>query len=104
MRLAIRLTPRRKRIALVIAAAADLVQLALAPFFVEGALSPLDDVLDVAVAAALVVTLGWRWRTALALGLELIPGLALFPSWTALVATLPAAAAAADDQLRAVMN
>jgi hypothetical protein len=84
-------TRRRKRIALAIAVAADLLQLALAPLFVEGALSPLDDVLDGVVAIALVVTLGWRWRTVLALGAELVPGLALFPSWTTMVATLPVA-------------
>jgi hypothetical protein len=84
-------TRRRKRIALAIAAAADLLQLALAPLFGEGALSPLDDALDVVVALLLVVVLGWRWRTALALLLELIPGVALFPSWTAVIATLPSA-------------
>ena len=84
-------TRRRKRIALCIAGAADLLQLLLAPLFIEGALSPFDDVLDVVVAAALVMTLGWRWRTVLALGVELVPGLALFPSWTAMVATLPSA-------------
>jgi hypothetical protein len=43
------------------------------------------------VAGALTATLGWRWRTALAFALELVPGLSLFPSWTALVATLPTA-------------
>jgi hypothetical protein len=82
-------TRRQKRIALVVAAAADLLQLALAPLFAEGALSPFDVALDVLTAAALFGILGWRWRTALALGVELVPGLALFPSWTAMVATLP---------------
>jgi hypothetical protein len=42
------------------------------------------------VKAALVLTLGWQWRIAVALGIELVPGVALFPSWTAFVATLPA--------------
>jgi hypothetical protein len=81
---------KRKSIALGIAIVADAVQLVLAPLFVEGALSPLDDALDVAVALLLTVTLGWRWRTLLALGVELVPGLALFPTWTAMVATLAA--------------
>ena len=89
--LELRPSRRRKRIALAIAAAADLVQLALAPLFGEGALSPFDDVLDALVAGALAVTLGWRWRTLLALAAELVPGLALFPSWTAMVLTVPAA-------------
>jgi hypothetical protein len=85
-------TESQKRVALGIAALADLVQLALAPLFAEGALSPLDAGLDVLVAGALLYTLGWRWRTALALALELIPGVALFPSWTAFIATLPVSA------------
>jgi hypothetical protein len=80
--------PRQKRIALFIALVADVVQIALAPVFFEGGLSPFDAALDALVAVALVVTLGWRWRTALALVLELAPGLALFPTWTLFVATL----------------
>jgi hypothetical protein len=83
-------TRLRKRLALGIALLADLIQLVFAPLFGEGALSPLDDALDVAVAITLTALLGWRWRTALALAAELVPGLALFPTWTALVATLPA--------------
>jgi hypothetical protein len=64
------------------------VQLVLAPLFIEGALSPFDGALDLLVATALIVTLGWRWRTVFALSLELVPGFALFPSWTLLAATL----------------
>jgi hypothetical protein len=83
-------TPRRKKIALVIAALADAVQLAFIPVFGGGALSIPDDALDLAVAVALVLALGWQWRIAVALAIELVPGVALFPSWTAFVATLPA--------------
>jgi len=86
-------SPTRKKVALGIAAIADLVQLGLFPFFSEGALSPPDDVLDVVVAIALFVTLGFKWRVLFALGIELVPGVALFPSWTAVVATLPTAEA-----------
>jgi hypothetical protein len=82
-------TPRRKTIALTIAALADGVQLGLFPIFFEGALSIPDDALDLVVAVALLVTLGWRWRIVAALALELVPGVALFPSWTAFVATIP---------------
>ena len=88
-RLHARSTRRQKRIALVVAGVADLIQLALAPLFAEGALSPFDVALDVVTAVALTGVLGWRWRTALAFGVELVPGLALFPSWTAVIATLP---------------
>jgi hypothetical protein len=82
-------TPRRKKIALAIAALADAVQLGFMPVFGEGALSIPDDALDLAVAVALVLTLGWQWRVAMALAIELVPAVALFPSWTVFVATLP---------------
>ena len=89
MKLALRPTtavsPARKRIALAIAAFADAVQLGLFPVFAEGALAIPDDALDALVAALLVATLGWSWRLSLALGAELVPGLALFPTWTAFV-------------------
>jgi hypothetical protein len=84
-------TPRRKKIALAIAALADAVQLGLFPVFWAGGLSLPDDALDVAVALALAIALGWRWRLAAALAIELVPGVALFPSWTAFVAMQPAA-------------
>jgi hypothetical protein len=87
-------TARRKKIALAIAALADAIQIGLFPGFVEGALSIPDDALDAIVAVALLVTLGWKWRLVGALALELVPGVALFPSWTVFVATLRAEAPA----------
>jgi hypothetical protein len=91
---------RRRAIALAIAVAADVLQLVLWPAFAEGAASPFDDALDAVVAIALVGVLGFRPRLALALAIELVPGADLFPTWTAVVlsvpvdapATLPAAA------------
>ncbi len=74
-----------------IAALADAVQLGFFPAFYGGALSIPDDVLDGAVALALVLLLGWKWRLVAALALELVPGVALFPSWTAFVATVATA-------------
>jgi hypothetical protein len=93
---AARLTPRRKWVALAIAAFADALQLGLSPVFAPGALSLPDDALDVAVAVGLLLTTGFSWRLVLALAIELVPGLALFPSWTAFVATLPAASVKAQ--------
>jgi hypothetical protein len=90
--IATRPTSRQKWIALAIAGFADLLQLALAPLLAEGALSPFDTALDLITAGALFATLGWRWRTAIALVIELIPGVALFPSWTAMIASLSVAA------------
>jgi hypothetical protein len=83
------LTRGRKAVALAIAAAADALQLGLAPLFGEGFASPLDDVLDLGVAMALVGVMGFRSRLLLALAAELVPGVALFPTWTAVVLTLP---------------
>jgi hypothetical protein len=82
-------TPRRKRIALVVAVLADATQLGLLPVFWLGGLSLPDDVLDLAVAVVLAITVGWSWRLAIALAIELVPGVALFPSWTAFVAMMP---------------
>jgi hypothetical protein len=84
------MTPRRKKVALAIALLADAVQLGFFPVFGAGGLSAPDDVLDFVVAVALVITLGWRWSLVAALALELLPGVALFPSWTAFVAMVHA--------------
>jgi hypothetical protein len=81
---------KRKRIALAVAALSDVVQLALFPVFAEGATSPFDVALDAATAIAILVIVGFQWRLALALIVELVPGLDLFPTWTAVVASLPA--------------
>jgi hypothetical protein len=72
----------------------------LFPAFGAGAASPFDDALDAVVAGALLLTLGFSGRLFLALGIELTPGAALFPTWTAFVATiqaLPETAAVGDS-------
>jgi hypothetical protein len=69
-----------------IAVAADAIQLGAFPFFAEGALSPPDDVLDVVVGALLCKMLGWHWAFLPTFAAELIPGVDLFPTWTAAVA------------------
>jgi hypothetical protein len=68
--------------AMILAMSADALQLFVMPLFAEGALSPADDVLDVAVAAILVRLLGWHWEFLPAFAAELIPGVDLVPSWT----------------------
>ena len=80
---------RRKAIALGLAAVSDVVQMALFPAFVEGATSPFELALDAATAIAILLVVGFQWRLAIALAVELIPGVDLFPTWTAVVATLP---------------
>ena len=77
------LSPRtRFRVALILAMAADALQILWFPLFAEGALSPADDVLDLAVAAVLVNLLGWHWEFLPAFLAELVPGVDLVPFWT----------------------
>jgi hypothetical protein len=77
------LSPRtRFRVALILAMAADALQMFGFPLFAEGALSPADDVLDLAVAAVLVNLLGWHWEFLPAFLAELVPGVDLVPFWT----------------------
>jgi hypothetical protein len=73
------------RLAWVIAMAADAVQLAGLPFFVEGAVSPADSLLDLVVGYMLIRLLGWHWAFLPTIAVELIPGADLFPTWTAAV-------------------
>ena len=72
----------RFRAAMILAVAADAVQIFVFPLFAEGALSPADDVLDLAVAVVLVHLLGWHWEFLPAFAAELVPGLDLVPFWT----------------------
>ncbi len=76
---------REERLAWLVAIGADALQLAVLPLFVEGALSPLDLVLDAAVAMTLVRLLGWHWAFLPTLMIEALPGADLFPTWTAAV-------------------
>jgi len=82
------ITPRQKGLALAIAGCADLCQIVLFPFFGPGIFSPLEDLLDVAVACMLMAICGFRWQFVLAFIVEIVPGLDLFPTWTALVLSL----------------
>jgi hypothetical protein len=83
------LSPRsRFQIAMLLAIAADALQIFVFPLFAEGALSPADDVLDIAVAAVLVDLLGWHWEFLPAFAAELVPGVGLVPFWTLAVANV----------------
>jgi hypothetical protein len=73
---------------MILAVAADALQIIVFPLFAEGALSPVDDVLDFAVAAVLVKLLGWHWEFLPAFGAELVPGVDLVPFWTLAVASV----------------
>jgi hypothetical protein len=73
---------------MVLAVAADALQIFVFPLFAEGALSPADDVLDIAVGAVLVHLLGWHWEFVPAFAAELVPGVDLVPFWTLAVANV----------------
>jgi len=73
------------RLAWSVAIVADAVQIVALPFFAAGGLSPADTLLDLVVAAILIRSLGWHWALLPTLLAELIPGLDLFPTWTAAV-------------------
>ncbi len=73
------------RLAWAIAIAADVLQIAAFPFFVEGALSPADSLLDLIVGFMMIRLLGWHWAFLPSAAAKLIPGADLFPTWTAAV-------------------
>jgi len=75
----------RVMIAFVIAAIADLIQITFWPVTVEGALSPVNNVIDIVVGAILVWLLGWHWALLPSFLGEMVPGADLCPFWTAAV-------------------
>lgn len=81
----IELTPRRMWAARIIALLADAIQVGAFPLFAQGVASPLNDVLDVIVAVAMVSLVGWHWAFLPTLVAESIPMFDLVPSWTAAV-------------------
>jgi hypothetical protein len=79
----------RFRTAMVLAIVADAVQIVVFPLFVEGALSPADDILDFGIAAMMVhLLLGWHWEFLPSFLAKLVPGVDLVPFWTLAVANV----------------
>src|SRR5258708_34886248 len=76
----------RFRAAMVLAIVADALQIVVFPLFVEGALSPANDLLDFGIAAVLVHLLGWHWEFLPSFLAKLVPGVDLVPFWTMAVA------------------
>src|SRR6266704_1843878 len=74
--------------AMVLAIIADALQIFVFPLFVEGLLSPADDILDFGIAAMMVRLLGWHWEFLPAFVAELVPGVDLVPFWTIAVANV----------------
>jgi hypothetical protein len=76
------ISARRIKIARIIAVAADALQLGLFPFFGVGALSVLNDGLDVVVAILMVFLVGWHLAFLPTFVVEMTPGVDLVPTWT----------------------
>jgi len=74
-----------QRLAWLVAMAADAIQIVALPLFAPGGFSPADTLLDLAVAGILLRLLGWHWAFLPTFAAELVPGLDLFPTWTAAV-------------------
>jgi hypothetical protein len=76
------------RTAMLLAILADVLQIAVFPLFVEGALSPAEDLLDFGVAAMMTHLLGWHWEFLPTFFAKLVPGVDLVPFWTIAVANV----------------
>jgi hypothetical protein len=78
----------RFRTAMMVAVAADALQIIVFPMFVQGALSPADDILDLGIGAAMIKLLGWHWEFLPSFLAKLVPGADLVPFWTLAVANV----------------
>jgi hypothetical protein len=78
----------RFRTAMILAIAADALQIVVFPLFVQGALSPADDALDLGIGAAMINLLGWHWEFLPSFLAKLVPGVDLVPFWTLAVANV----------------
>src|ERR1700684_1132047 len=100
----------RFRAAMILAIIGGAVQLLVFPLFVEGALSPADDVLDFGVGALMIHLLGWHWEFLPSFFAKLVPGVDMVPFWTMAVANVyrkskrMAVNAEEDRQARAALD
>ena len=78
----------RLRAAMILAIVADALQLVVFPLFVQGAMSPPDDLLDLGIGAVLTYLLGWHWEFLPSFAAKLVPGVDLVPLWTLAVANV----------------
>jgi len=79
------LSPGAVRAARILAMTVDSVQIVFLPAFFPGVASVANDVLDLALAVALILLVGWHWAFLPAFVAELIPFADLVPTWTAAV-------------------
>lgn len=72
----------RLLIAGAVAVAADILEICLLPFTIEGVLSPIADILDIVVGGIMVSLLGWHWAFMPSIMGKLVPGMDLVPLWS----------------------
>ena len=80
---------QRKLLALGVAIFNDALRLACGGLI--GFMDPIDDLADAVTAIALAAILGFQWPMVFACIAEAIPGVAVFPTWTAFVLLVPTA-------------
>jgi hypothetical protein len=68
-----------------VAITADALQWALFPIVMEGALSPVNNAIDLFVGAVMVWLLGWHLAFLPSFAMKLVPFVDLVPTWTAAV-------------------
>ncbi len=73
----------RQIIALIVAILADGLHYFAWPLFFAGGISPFEWAEDLIVTVILLIILGFRWELIAAFGLELVPFIDMFPTWTA---------------------
>jgi hypothetical protein len=78
----------RFRTAMILAIVADALQIIVFPVFVQGAISPADDILDLGIGAAMINLLGWHWEFLPTFLAKLAPAVDLVPFWTLAVANV----------------
>jgi hypothetical protein len=78
----------RFRTAMILAIVADALQIIVFPVFVQGAISPADDIIDLGIGAAMINLLGWHWEFLPTFLAKLVPGIDLVPFWTLAVANV----------------
>jgi hypothetical protein len=73
---------RKVWIARGVAIAVDIVQIAVAPAVMEGLVSPLDVILDIATAVIMILLLGWHVAFVPTFIIKALPFADLAPTWT----------------------
>lgn len=78
----------RLKAAMALAIVADVAQMVVFPMVIEGAASPIDDLIDISVAGGLTLLVGWHWEFLPSFAAKLVPGVDLVPLWTLAVANV----------------